>query len=112
VTKKSSFHIGKSSFFIDKLFCIFDAAQFADHIDLDLPGIFHFSLNLLGDLLGHEYGRRIIDHLRLDDDTYLTAGLNGKGLFHSGEGIGDSLKLLETLDIVLQRFTPCSGSYL
>ena len=40
--------------FLRKLFCVLYPAEFADHIDFDLTGIFKFLLDLFGDSFGEE----------------------------------------------------------
>ena len=37
-----------------QLFCVFDCLGFANHIDLDLTGVFQLSLDLLGNVTGQK----------------------------------------------------------
>ena len=64
---------------------------------------------LTGDLPGQEHHLVLADLVGLDHDADLPARLDGKGLFHAGEGGGDLLQLLQALDIVLQVLPPGAG---
>ena len=79
------------------LFCVVDGTGLSEHVDLDLAGIFQLVFDLLGNIV-REDGELIVGNLfGVDDDADLTACLNGKGLFHAGEGIGDLFQFLQTL---------------
>ena len=61
---------------------------------------------MLCDIAG-EQGHAVIGNLfGLDDDAQFTACLNCIGTLYTGRGVRDFLKLLQTLDIVFQIFTP------
>ena len=97
-------------FFDGLLLCVFDALRLADEIDLDLAGIFHLFLDLLGQVAGQDHHLILVDLLGLHHDTDLTAGLNGICLLNTLEGGGDALKLLQPLDVVLQILAPGAGT--
>ena len=92
------------------LFCVIDGAILADEVHLDLTGIFQIGFKALGNIVGDNDHLIIADQLRLNDDANLTAGLNGKGIFYAGEGVGDFFQLLQTFDIVFDVFTTGTGT--
>src|SRR5690606_32419910 len=81
----------------------------ADDRDLDLAGILHRLLDLLGDVLAQADRRQVVDVLRLDDDTHLAACLQGVALVHALEGVGDLLQRAHTLEVALQALAACAG---
>src|SRR5213594_355051 len=74
--------------------------------DLDLPWIGHLILDLARNFSGHERCVFIGDGVMLDDDPYLSAGLNGIGFFHSLKRVGDALKFLQAPHVGLKHFPP------
>jgi hypothetical protein len=91
------------------LFRVFKSPDFAYHVYLDVAGILKLILDALDDFFGHQHTARVVDILGLNDDAYLAACLNGKGFLDALERIGNFLKLLQPLDIMLDRFAPCAG---
>ena len=79
-------------------------------MDLDLAGVFHLFLDLLGQVPGQDDHLVLADLLGLHHHADLTAGLDGKGLINAGIGAGDGLQLLQTLDVVLQILTAGAGA--
>ena len=93
-----------------KLFCVINSTVFTDYVNLDLPGIFEFLFDLLGDIPGQEHHLVLADLVGLDHHAHLAAGLNGIGLVDAGIAAGDLLKLLEALDVVLQILAAGAGT--
>src|SRR2546429_8621439 len=85
-----------------KLLGEFDDTCLADDGHFDLARILQFALNALGDIAGEDLGTAVVDRVGLDDDADLATCLNGKGLLDTFEGVGDSLQLLESLDVSRQ----------
>ena len=81
-----------------------------DHVHLDLTGVLQFFLDLLGDIPGQQHHLVLADLVGSHHDADLSARLDGEGLLHTGEGGGDFLQLLQTLDIVLQVLAPGAGA--
>ena len=63
-----------------------------------------FALDALGDIAGKDLGAAVVDGVGLDDDADLPAGLDRERLLDAFEGVGDSLQLLESLDVGRQGF--------
>ena len=55
------------------LFGVIHRADFPDQVDLDVAGIFHFRLDLLGDILGQKIHPLVVDIFRLHHDPHLAA---------------------------------------
>ena len=92
------------------LFGVFNRAGLTHDVDLDLPGIIQLILDLLDDLAGDNHHSVVIDHIGLEHNPHLASGLNGEALFNAVEGGGNLLKLLKTLDVVLNVFAPGAGT--
>ena len=86
----------------------------ANDDNMNLTGILHLVLDLLGNIM-RKHGRlSIVDGIRLHHDTDLAAGLHGVRALDALVRIGDFLELLETLDVVLIALATCartSGAY-
>ena len=78
-------------------------------MDLDLAGIFHLFLDLLGQVPGQDDHLVLADLLGLHHDADFAAGLDGIGLLHAGVAAGDGLQLFQALDVVLQVFAAGAG---
>ena len=83
------------------LFCVIDGLRLAQEMNLDLTGVGKLLLDLLGDIPCQKNHLVFADILGLDHDAYLAAGLNGVAVGNAGEALRDFLKLLKTLDVVL-----------
>ena len=85
-------------------------AGLADHDDMDLAGVLHLVLDLLGDVVGEDGCLGVVDLVRLDHDADLAACLHGEGLLDAVMGIGDGLELLQALDVVLIALAAGAGA--
>ena len=92
------------------LFRVLDDLGLPQDVDLDLTGVLHFLLDLLGQVPGQDDHLVLADLLGPHHDPHLAAGLDGIGLIHAGIGAGDGLQLLQTLDVVLQVLPPGAGA--
>ena len=88
---------------------VFDGLRLAQEMNLDLTGVGQLSLDLLGDVAGQQDHLVLTDLLGLDHDADLAARLNGVAAGDAGEALGDFLKLLKTLDVVLDVLAACAG---
>src|SRR5215217_4901763 len=89
---------------------VLDAADLADHRDLDLPGVLELLLDPLGHVAGQDLGGDVVDVLRLDHDPDLAPGLHGEHLVDTGVAAGDLLEALQALDVGLQGLAPRPGA--
>ena len=64
------------------LFGVVHGARLADDRHLDLTGILHRLLDLLGDVARQPARVEVIDLLRADDDAYLASRLDGEALLN------------------------------
>ena len=62
------------------LLCVLHGFGFADHVDLDLAGVFQLGFDLLGNVSCQQDHVVLGDNLGLDHDADLPACLNGEGL--------------------------------
>ena len=92
------------------LFRVLDDLGLPQDVDLDLTGVLHFLLDLLGQVPGQDDHLVLADLLGPHHDPHLAAGLDGVGLIHAGIGAGDGLQLLQTLDVVFVVFASCGGT--
>src|SRR5829696_7014782 len=81
---------------------VLDAADLADHGDLDLPRVLELLLDPLGHVAGEDLGGDVVDVLGLDHDPDLAAGLHGEHLVDPGVAAGDLLEALQALDVGLE----------
>src|SRR5579884_3414436 len=88
---------------LEALLGVVDGASLPDHHHLDLAGVLQHLLDLLDDVTGHAVSPEIVHRVRLHDDSYLTACLNGIALLDALEGIGNVLECFEALDVHFQR---------
>ena len=85
---------------------IFDRPHLPDDRDLDLAGIIELVLDLRGDVLGDQRGPVVGDLAGVDHDPDLAAGLEGEGLGHAVEALGQRLELFQPLDVVFEKLPP------
>src|ERR687898_3345266 len=85
---------------------VLNAADLADHRDLDLPRVLELLLDPLGHVAGQDLGGDVVDVLGLDHDPDLAAGLHGEAFVDTGGAAGDLLEALQTLDVGLERLPP------
>src|SRR6185503_19112367 len=85
---------------------VLHGARLPDHDDLDLAGILELPLHTARHVARELRRPRVVDVLRLDHDAHLAARLDGVGLLHPGERVGDLLERLEALDVVLDALPP------
>jgi len=78
------------------------SALLAQDGDFDLAGVVKILLNLAAEVASEVNCAGIIDHVREDDDAYLSSGLHGVGLIDAGELAGEIFEALEAFDIGLQ----------
>src|SRR5215213_10322650 len=88
---------------------VLDAADLADHGDLDLPGVLELLLDPLGHVAGQDLGGDVVDVLGLDHDPDLAAGLHGEHLVDPGVAAGDLLEALQALDVGLEGLAAGAG---
>src|SRR5918999_2071398 len=89
---------------------VLDAADLADHGDLDLPRVLELLLDPLGHVAGQHLGGDVVDVLRPDHDADLAAGLHGEHLVDPRVAAGDLLEALQALDVGLERLSPGPGA--
>ena len=89
---------------------VIDRARFADHLHLDLTGILHRLLDLLGDVAREAQRRQIVDVFRPDDDAHFAPGLQRVALLDAVEAVGDLFQRLDAADVGFQAFTPSAGT--
>ncbi len=77
------------------LFGVVHGPGFADHGDLDLPGVLHPLFDLLGHIACQTGGVQVVDVIRLDDDPDLPAGLQSIAFNDALEGVGDVFQTRE-----------------
>ena len=75
--------------------------ELADHIDLDLSRVFELIFDPERDSARQRSRLKVRDLVRGHKDTDFSSGLYCKGFFDTVERVGDRLKVLETLDVVL-----------
>src|SRR6202030_2143936 len=92
------------------LFRVLDRSRLPDDRHPDLTREAELGLDSLGDVAGHQLGRRVVDLLRLDEDSHLAAGLDRVRLLDSGEGVCYLLQLLQPLDVSLERLAARPGA--
>ena len=92
------------------LFCVIYVSRLADDAYLNLSGIIKLALNLLRNVTCENLHGVIGDNLGLNHDSNLTACLNSEGLFNTLEVTGNLLKLLESLNVVLNVLTSSTGT--
>src|SRR6266853_3010947 len=88
---------------------VFDGPRLADHGDPDLTRKAELCFDPLGYIPCHQLSSCVIDLLRLDQDPDLATGLDGVGLLHALERVGDLFELLEPLDVCLERLASRAG---
>ena len=81
---------------------VIDGACLPNDRDLDLSWVLQAFLDLLTHVARKPQGAQVLDVLGLNDDAYLTAGLNRERFLDAGKGIGNDLERLQALDVVLQ----------
>src|SRR5215212_6728193 len=81
---------------------VLDAADLADHGDLDLARVLELLLGPLGHVAGQDLGGDVVDVLGLDHDPDLAAGLHGEHLVDPRVAAGDLLEALQALDVGLE----------
>src|SRR5918992_1302373 len=89
---------------------VLDAADLANHGDLDLPRVLELLLDPLGHVAGQDLGGDVVDVLGLDHDPDLAAGLHGEDLVDTRVAAGDLLETLQALDVGLERLPPGAGA--
>ncbi len=62
-----------------------------------------------GDVVANLGGRFVGGVLGADDHANLAAGLNGVGLLHAGELLGDRFQLLHPFDVAFEGLAPAPG---
>ena len=77
-------------------------ARFTHDIDLNLPGIFEFTLNLSGNVMCEHHHFIFRNLFRFNRDTNLASCLNRIGLINALECVSNGFQILKTLDIVLR----------
>src|SRR5512138_3245892 len=87
---------------------VLHGARLADHDHLDLPGILELALDAARDVGRERHRARVVDVLGLDHDPDLASRLDGVGLLHPREAVGDLLERLEPLHVVLDALAPRS----
>lgn len=92
------------------LFSVISNSAFTNEINLDLSGVIHFGLNLLGNLSCNEYHFFIVDDFRNNHDSDFTSCLNSKAFFDTIIRGADFLKFLKSLDIAFIIFASCGRS--
>ena len=92
------------------LFCVVDSFCFPENMNLDLTGIGHLRLDLLGDISRQEDHLVFTDFLRFYHNPDFTASLDGIGACYTGEASGNLFQLFKTLDVVFNILTPCAGT--
>src|SRR6476661_2423807 len=81
---------------------VFHAPHLAHHRDLDLAGVLHFLLDLLGDVAGYLGAGEVVQELGVHDDADLAAGLDRVGLADAVEGHRQFLQVAEALDVAFE----------
>ena len=76
------------------LFRVIHNPLLANDIDLDLSGIFHLVLDLLGNISCEYYHVRIRNLIGYDHDSDFSACLNSKRFFNTLITVGDFFELL------------------
>ena len=92
-----------SSFVSLMLFRNIYSAALANHHDAHLTGIFHFLLDLMGDIMSKNRGLCVGNLVGLNHDVNLTAGLHGIRTLNAFMSVSDLLELLKTLNVVFGR---------
>src|SRR6185436_13078617 len=69
---------------------VFNSARLTDDGDFDLAGILELVLDAAGDVLRQPDGLLVRDAFAFDQDADLAAGLEGEGLGHALERIGNA----------------------
>ena len=92
------------------LFCHIGSTGLTNNIDLDLAGVFHLGLDLLGNLVGHKRHTAVGYHFRFYHHADLTAGLYGVSALHALKAARDLLQLLQALNVVLHILTAGAGT--
>ena len=100
----------KAAVYCLSLFRVVDRAALADHIDLDLPGVTQFTLNLSTDVMSNNGETVIGDTVRFNEDPDFSAGLNRIRLIDTVEFIGDLFQSLKSVDVVFNAFVSCARS--
>src|SRR5688572_8342755 len=75
----------------------------ADQRHLDLAGVLHLFLDLLGDVAGDLRADFVVDELGVDDHADFAAGLDGVGLANAVEAEGKVFEVAEALHVALER---------
>ena len=90
------------------LLCVAHRTCLTDNGNFHLTRISHFVLNLLGDFTGKVLRLFVVNLVCTDNDTQLTACLDGLCLCHSRIGHGQLLKVVQALDVGFYDFAACS----
>jgi len=93
------------------LLCVFRRPSFTDDGHSYLPRVLHGLFDFLGNVARQPGGFKVINLIRLDDDTHFTPGLDGIGLQNAFESGRHILQDADALDIGLQVLTPCARAY-
>src|SRR5690625_642938 len=91
-----------------RLACVLHGPRFPDDGDLHLPRVLHVLLDAVGYVARQENGAGVVHLLGLDDDAYLTAGLDGVAFLDTREAGGDALQPFEPLEVGLERLPTCA----
>src|ERR1035437_617988 len=89
---------------------VFDGSRLADDRHLDLARGGKTGLDLLDDVASQPGCAHIVDLLRLDQDSNLSAGLDGEASLDAIEAFGDGLEILEPADVSLHRLAARTGA--
>ena len=89
---------------------VFHDTRLANHRELYASRIAQIRLNLLGDVLRQFFDVAVGNLLVVDENPQLASGLNRESLVDAVEFLRDLLKVLQTLDVIVDRLPPCAGA--
>ena len=89
---------------------VFDATGFTDDGHANLPGVLEFIFDLGADVVGEDHGVVVGDLGGVDDDTQITAGLDGIGLDNPLERGSELFEFIDSVDVKMRVFGAGTGT--